>query len=69
MTSYFLLLDVQKEVGVEVDLFVLLNSCPTQVASQKEVEEGARIARVVGRGDVRQVTGFAREGVAYAHRE
>lgn len=69
MTSRFLLLDDQKEVEVEEDLFVHLHSYPVQAVSQKEVEEGVRIAQAEGQEDASQVTDFALEGVAYAPRE
>lgn len=52
-----------------VYLFVHLYSYPMQAASQKEVEEGVRIAQAEGQEDASQVTGSVREGVAYAHRE
>lgn len=66
MTSHFLHPGVQKEVEVEGDLFAPLHSCPTRVVSPKVVEEAAQISQVEGQGDVSQVTGSSREGVAYA---
>lgn len=69
MTSHFLLLDGQKEEEVEEDLFVHLHSGPMRAVSQREVEEGVRIARVEGQEDASQVTGSVQEGVACAPRE
>lgn len=69
MTSYFLLLAGQKEVEAEEDLIFHLHFCPAQAVSRREVEEGVRIALAEERADVRLVTGFVQEVVAYVHLE
>lgn len=58
-----------KNLQLLLYLFVHLDSGPVRAVSQREVEEGVRIARVEGQEDASQVTGSVQEGVAYVPQE
>ncbi len=58
-----------KNLQLLLYLFVHLHSGTMRAVSQREVEEGVRIAQVEGQEDAIRVTGSVQEGVAYGPRE